>query len=109
MKLASGVLSRVSRMLIVAEAPHGNRSAQAVPSGGVPTAPTRSTDGGAPVRPSVRAEEIMLDRKRLRRDLLALVLLVASLFLTLSLVSYDPADPPGRAVFPAAARGPNPC
>ena len=43
----------------------------------------------------------MWDLKRLRTDLLALLLLVMSVFSGLSLVSYDPVDPPAQAVYPA--------
>ncbi|MDB5336244.1 MAG: spoIIIE [Planctomycetaceae bacterium] len=43
----------------------------------------------------------MWDLRRLRTDLFALLLLVMVVFSGLSLISYDPADPPAQAVFPA--------
>src|SRR4051812_15462201 len=43
----------------------------------------------------------MWDLKRLRTDLVALLLLVVIVFSGLSLFSYDPADPPAHAVYPA--------
>lgn len=43
----------------------------------------------------------MWDLKRLRTDLLALLLLVVIVYSGLSLFSYDPADPPAHAVYPA--------
>lgn len=43
----------------------------------------------------------MIDYQRLKHDLLALGCLALSVFLTLSLGSYDPADPPASLVFPA--------
>jgi len=42
----------------------------------------------------------MLDYDRLKRDLFALGLLALVLFVGLSLLSYDPADPPSTLVFP---------
>jgi len=42
----------------------------------------------------------MLDRDRLKTDLLALGLLALVLFVGLSFLSYDPADPPSSLVFP---------
>ena len=42
----------------------------------------------------------MFDYARLRTDLLALAVLAAAVFLGLSLVSYDPADPPALSVYP---------
>lgn len=51
----------------------------------------------------------MIDYGRLRTDLLALALLATAVFLGLSLVSYDPADAPGRIVFPANAQPMNLC
>ncbi|MBI5758220.1 MAG: DNA translocase FtsK, partial [Planctomycetales bacterium] len=41
-----------------------------------------------------------LNRQRLQTDLLALTLLAATVFVGLSLVSYDAADPPARVVYP---------
>ncbi|MES2788930.1 MAG: DNA translocase FtsK 4TM domain-containing protein [Planctomycetota bacterium] len=43
----------------------------------------------------------MWDLRRLRTDLLALLLLVIAVFSGLSLLSYDPVDPPAQAVYPA--------
>jgi DNA segregation ATPase FtsK/SpoIIIE, S-DNA-T family len=51
----------------------------------------------------------MLDRQRLLRHGRALALLFAWAFLALSLVGYDPADPPGNAVEPPNAPPTNPC
>ncbi|WLD14003.1 DNA translocase FtsK [Planctellipticum variicoloris] len=42
----------------------------------------------------------MIDYGRIRTDLLALALLAGSVFLGLSLVSFDPADPPAQVVYP---------
>lgn len=41
--------------------------------------------------------------QRLRNDLIAIVLLGVAVFLGLSLVSYDPADPPAEQIYPARA------
>jgi S-DNA-T family DNA segregation ATPase FtsK/SpoIIIE len=46
----------------------------------------------------------MWDLKRLRTDLVALLLLVVVVFSGLSLLSYDPADPPTQMVYPARAQ-----
>ncbi len=43
----------------------------------------------------------MWDLRRLRTDLVALLLLVVIVFSGLSLFSYDPVDPPAHAVYPA--------
>ena len=43
----------------------------------------------------------MIDFQRLKNDLLALGCLALSVFLALSLGSYDPADPPASLIFPA--------
>ena len=43
----------------------------------------------------------MLERRQLQLDLLALGLLASTLFLALSLVTYDAGDPPTSSVFPA--------
>ncbi len=51
----------------------------------------------------------MWDLRRLRTDLLALLLLVVTVFSGLSLVSYDPVDPPAQAVYPARAEVLNWC
>ena len=42
----------------------------------------------------------MWDLRRLRTDLVALALLAGTLFVGLSMLSFDPADPPARTVFP---------
>jgi S-DNA-T family DNA segregation ATPase FtsK/SpoIIIE len=42
----------------------------------------------------------MLDKERLKTDLLALGLLALVVFVGLSFLSYDPADPPSSLVFP---------
>lgn len=51
----------------------------------------------------------MFDYTRLRTDLIALGLLAATVFVGLSLVSYDPADPPARMVYPARSDSLNIC
>ena len=51
----------------------------------------------------------MLERPRLARYGPASALLLALIFLVLSLASYDPADPPGSAVAPANDPVANPC
>ncbi len=51
----------------------------------------------------------MLENRNLKRDLLALALLAAVIFLTAALVSFDPADPPGKLVFPQNTRPANAC
>lgn len=51
----------------------------------------------------------MIDYGRLRTDLFALAVLAMAVFLGLSLVSYDPADPPSLAVFPANVQPMNLC
>ena len=45
----------------------------------------------------------MINFRRLRRDMIALGLLALAVFLGLSLVSYNPADPPAQTVYPARA------
>ena len=51
----------------------------------------------------------MLDRQRLSRHGRALALLFAWAYLALSLLGYDPADPPGAAVEPPNSPPANPC
>lgn len=51
----------------------------------------------------------MFDRERLARSAPALALLIFTAFLGLSLVGYDPYDPPGTAADPANAPLANPC
>jgi S-DNA-T family DNA segregation ATPase FtsK/SpoIIIE len=50
-----------------------------------------------------------MDFRRLRTDLLALCLLALCVFLTLSLWSYDPADPPSTLAYPARQEPLNVC
>ena len=45
----------------------------------------------------------MLEHRDLKKDLLALGLLALAVFLAAALVSYDPADPPSKLVFPERA------
>jgi len=51
----------------------------------------------------------MIDRQRLARNGPPSLLLLALVFLALSLMSYDPADPPGHSVEPANSPPSNPC
>ncbi len=51
----------------------------------------------------------MLEQRNLKLDLLALGLLVMTVFLAAALVSYDPADPPSKLVFPERAETLNVC
>jgi S-DNA-T family DNA segregation ATPase FtsK/SpoIIIE len=51
----------------------------------------------------------MLENRSLKRDLLALVLLAGVIFLAAALFSYDPADPPGKLVFPPHSQPANAC
>jgi DNA segregation ATPase FtsK/SpoIIIE, S-DNA-T family len=51
----------------------------------------------------------MLPNHHLKRDLLALALLAVVLFLAAALVSYDPADPPAKLVFPPHRQPANVC
>lgn len=51
----------------------------------------------------------MLDRQRLARHAPASALLLAAIFLALSLAGYDPADPPGTAALPPNNPVVNPC
>ncbi|MFO0999609.1 MAG: DNA translocase FtsK 4TM domain-containing protein [Planctomycetaceae bacterium] len=52
---------------------------------------------------------IIVDTERLKTDLLALGLLALVVFVGLSFLSYDPADPPSTLVFPARAAPTNIC
>jgi S-DNA-T family DNA segregation ATPase FtsK/SpoIIIE len=58
----------------------------------------------APVRvrtnPAIRAQRMNMDRSRLKLDVLALCLFFAAVFLGVSLIGYDPADPPSTLVWP---------
>ena len=45
----------------------------------------------------------MLEHRNLKMDLLALGLLALVVFLAAALLSYDPADPPSKLVFPERA------
>ena len=51
----------------------------------------------------------MIDHKRLITDITALALLAVTVFVALSLASYDPADPPGSVTFPARETVANLC
>jgi S-DNA-T family DNA segregation ATPase FtsK/SpoIIIE len=51
----------------------------------------------------------MLEERNLKLDLFALVLLALAIFLTASLFSYDPADPPSRLVYPVHQQIHNSC
>ncbi|MBU4272192.1 MAG: DNA translocase FtsK [Planctomycetes bacterium] len=51
----------------------------------------------------------MLENRNLKTDLLALALLAGVIFLASALISYDPADPPGKLVFPQNGRPTNAC
>jgi DNA segregation ATPase FtsK/SpoIIIE, S-DNA-T family len=51
----------------------------------------------------------MLDRQKLARNAPASALLLATVFLALSLAGFDPADPPGSAADPPNAPPANPC
>lgn len=51
----------------------------------------------------------MIDRLRLKTDLMALGLLAAAVFVALSLLSHNPADPPAATVYPARAEVLNTC
>ncbi|MGQ0635786.1 MAG: DNA translocase FtsK 4TM domain-containing protein [Planctomycetaceae bacterium] len=51
----------------------------------------------------------MVDRQRLKNDVLALGLLALAVFVGLSLYSYDPADPPGVARYPSRLETYNLC
>lgn len=51
----------------------------------------------------------MLENRNLKIDLLALALLAAVVFLAAALFSYDPADPPGKLVFPPHTHPANLC
>ncbi|MEN6459421.1 MAG: DNA translocase FtsK [Thermoguttaceae bacterium] len=52
---------------------------------------------------------IMLENRNLKIDLLALVLLAGVVFLAAALLSYDPADPPSKLVYPAHGQPVNMC
>ncbi len=51
----------------------------------------------------------MLEQRNLKLDLLALGLLALTIFLAAALLSYDPADPPSKLVFPERAETLNVC
>ena len=51
----------------------------------------------------------MVDFRRIRTDILAFCLLAVTLFVALSLFSYDPADPPSQRFFPARTTVANIC
>jgi len=52
---------------------------------------------------------IMWDLRRLRTDVTGLVLFAATVFIGLSLLSFNPADPPARLMFPMRAEPSNWC
>ena len=58
---------------------------------------------------ALRAQRMLMERSRLKLDILALLVFFASVFLALSLVSYNPADPPSTLVWPGNARVHNLC
>ena len=66
------------------------------------TAPAGNTQPVAP-------RGLMLEHRNLKMDLLALGLLAVVVFLAASLLSYDPADPPSKLVFPERAEVLNAC
>ena len=49
---------------------------------------------------------LMLEKRDLKKDLLALGLLALAVFLVAALMSYDPADPPSKLVYPERHRSP---
>jgi len=51
----------------------------------------------------------MLENRSLKRDLLALALLAAAIFLAAALFTYDPADPPAKLVLPQNSHTANVC
>jgi S-DNA-T family DNA segregation ATPase FtsK/SpoIIIE len=51
----------------------------------------------------------MIDLRRIRDDLFALGLFAATVFVALALFSYNPADPPGTAEYPALSETTNLC
>lgn len=51
----------------------------------------------------------MFAKRSVKLDLLALALLALTAFLALALWSYDPADPPGKLVYPAPSQTMNVC
>ena len=51
----------------------------------------------------------MLENRSLKRDLLALALLAAVIFLAAALFTYDPADPPAKLAFPPHGHPANAC
>ena len=51
----------------------------------------------------------MLENRNLKRDLFALALLAAVIFLAAALFTYDPADPPAKLVFPRHSQPANVC
>ena len=60
-------------------------------------------------KPALLARRMLMDRSRLKLDIVALAVFFASVFLALSLVSYDPADPPSTLVWPRNDRVHNLC
>jgi S-DNA-T family DNA segregation ATPase FtsK/SpoIIIE len=80
---------------------------------GQPLAPSPTARfGGRPAFGAASAVAADVEEKLPRdrvRDLFALGLLATCLFLVASLVTFDPADPPGSRVFPPHARAENAC
>ena len=56
-----------------------------------------------------RSARLMLEQRDLKKDLLALGLLALAVFLAAALLSYDPADPPSKLVYPHRAEVLNVC
>ena len=69
--------------------------------------PRRQLTGGNP-QPSV-LRRLMLEERNLKMDLLALGLLAVVVFLAAALLSYNPADPPSKLVFPERTEVMNAC
>jgi S-DNA-T family DNA segregation ATPase FtsK/SpoIIIE len=53
-----------------------------------------------PISRGIGLRHLMFEQRNLKLDLLSLILLAAVIFLSAALVSYDPADPPARLVYP---------
>ena len=51
----------------------------------------------------------MLEHRNLKVDLFALAILVLTIFLSAAVLSYDPADPPSKLVFPERMETLNVC
>ena len=55
------------------------------------------------------AQRMIMDRSRLKLDILALCLFFGLVFFALSLLSYDPADPPSDLIWPRNEHAKNLC